>query len=657
MKRYLVLFLWLLPSLAFAQGGSLVSGIIVLDATGRPSAGATVTVCSYPAVGVPCTNTTTIYSDPGLTIPKANPSPTDGQGNFIAFAAPGIYAYTITGSNVTSTGQPFVATVAGTGGGSGNVITGVGQNVSFGPTTVTALTSSSITNSGNTTSGSVTSGDINNIVAVDGVHYTNIAAALGDAKCNNANDGCTIDMRGNNSVAALALGSFDPGAHPVTLLLGPYTYTVTQIVVETNFHLVGAGMGSTTGVIAPTILQATSASTDVFVLPPQARQPVQHLLLEGFRLYAPAGDTSNYGIRFVAAQQGGIWYSTFKNICVGICGPGLAGGFGGGTLIFDGSAGGSPPALNQFIDMHSVQGFRATTGYALGLTGANGQFTFDQVEFDGTAQTDGGTDVFLGSTAGNTGPYSITFNALTAQHSNVAVNVAGAQDITFINSHHETVNGAYLLEEGTGAVASRDITIMSSSCGNFCGNNSGSGYFAKDLNPGFVSAKLLFNDAPSPDALLVGFPINNTTGTYFSAGNEVFGAMAAGLYTSQWQAKRFGSVAATNLTCSNIAFTGSWGTSPSCTAVTGTDGGFTVTVASGSGSPGANPGVVITFADGSWSFAPICVPSRTDVSSPAGGYWSYNLPGSATAPTIQFIGTPTASTAYGMSVVCFGKQN
>lgn len=64
---------------------------------------AIVTVCSYPAVGIPCTNTVQIYSDPGLTQPVSNPLTTDAKGRFGFWIFPGTYSYTVqnaSGKNV-----------------------------------------------------------------------------------------------------------------------------------------------------------------------------------------------------------------------------------------------------------------------------------------------------------------------------------------------------------------------------------------------------------------------------------------------------------------------------------------------------------------------------------------------------------------------------
>src|ERR1700684_685402 len=66
------LFAFVLP-LRAQTGGIITGGITVLSSSGRPVAGATVTVCNVSDFGVPCTQTVSIYQDPALTIPAANP--------------------------------------------------------------------------------------------------------------------------------------------------------------------------------------------------------------------------------------------------------------------------------------------------------------------------------------------------------------------------------------------------------------------------------------------------------------------------------------------------------------------------------------------------------------------------------------------------------
>ncbi len=81
---------------------------IVFNAQGRPMAGATVRVCTSAATGQPCAPLALIYSDAGLTQALANPTSTDGMGNYTFYAAPGRYEIEISGPSITTKQLPNV---------------------------------------------------------------------------------------------------------------------------------------------------------------------------------------------------------------------------------------------------------------------------------------------------------------------------------------------------------------------------------------------------------------------------------------------------------------------------------------------------------------------------------------------------------------------
>jgi len=81
---------------------------IVFNSRGIPLAGATVRVCAMPASGQPCTPLALIYSDVGLTQALANPTTTDGLGNYSFYAAPGRYEIEISGPGITTKQLPNV---------------------------------------------------------------------------------------------------------------------------------------------------------------------------------------------------------------------------------------------------------------------------------------------------------------------------------------------------------------------------------------------------------------------------------------------------------------------------------------------------------------------------------------------------------------------
>jgi hypothetical protein len=81
---------------------------IVFNSRGIPLAGATVRVCVMPASGQPCSPLALLYSDPALTQAIANPTTTDGLGNYFFYAAPGKYEIEISGPGITTKQLPNV---------------------------------------------------------------------------------------------------------------------------------------------------------------------------------------------------------------------------------------------------------------------------------------------------------------------------------------------------------------------------------------------------------------------------------------------------------------------------------------------------------------------------------------------------------------------
>ena len=81
---------------------------IVFNTRGVPLAGATVRVCAMPVSGQPCAPLAQIYSDAGLTQALANPTTSDGMGNYSFYAAPGKYEIEISGPGITTKQLPNV---------------------------------------------------------------------------------------------------------------------------------------------------------------------------------------------------------------------------------------------------------------------------------------------------------------------------------------------------------------------------------------------------------------------------------------------------------------------------------------------------------------------------------------------------------------------
>src|SRR5436309_8677248 len=110
-------FLWALLALALHVVPGVVGPVhaqaarkddIVFNSRGIPLAGATVRVCAMPASGQPCLPLALIYSDAALTQALANPTTTDGLGNYSFYAAPGKYEIEISGPGITTKQLPNV---------------------------------------------------------------------------------------------------------------------------------------------------------------------------------------------------------------------------------------------------------------------------------------------------------------------------------------------------------------------------------------------------------------------------------------------------------------------------------------------------------------------------------------------------------------------
>jgi hypothetical protein len=114
------------------------------------------------------------------------------------------------------------------------------------------------------------------------------------------------------------------------------------------------------------------------------------------------------------------------------------------------------------------------------------------------------------------------------------------------------------------------------------------------------------------------------------------------------------SLRGTPLVAGDIALSAGWGDTPaaSISAISGNDGAFSFTVSAGTANFTANPTATVTFKDGAWLNAPVCVVVRGDATAPTTGFPTVTT--SATQAVITFQGTPAAGT-FSFNVICMGK--
>jgi len=115
--------------------------------------------------------------------------------------------------------------------------------------------------------------------------------------------------------------------------------------------------------------------------------------------------------------------------------------------------------------------------------------------------------------------------------------------------------------------------------------------------------------------------------------------------------KRVKASQGTALGSGDFALSAGWGTGATVTGVTGTDQGWQMTVTA-AGTPAANPSVTLTFKDGTWTNAPICVSKMV---GGTGGVTQLTEAPAATTNTLTFQGTPVAASTYILASVCMGR--
>jgi hypothetical protein len=297
-------------------------------------------------------------------------------------------------------------------------------------------------------------------------NYPDVRAAI--ASC--PQSGCIVYA--NAPGVNRNLGVIDPGNKVLTLYLGPYTYTVKQIVLRKGMKIIGMG-----GADSGTILQSVNGNDPLFVVPQASGSPSTNVKLEGFRLYGSKDNTSEDGFFIDSSNldSGGLWYSTFTDI--------YAEDFAGSAFHFRGPSRGHSGA-NQFLTFVNLAVWRkAHGGPALKIEGGEFQFFFENCMFEGQAQGDG-TNVFIGGGpgAGTAGyPYIINFRGLTSERAGTAVQIDGGANIEFDMSHHELLNGAYLVTYGANGarIPTDGLVIANSSFNGNVGVASGNGFILK----------------------------------------------------------------------------------------------------------------------------------------------------------------------------------
>lgn len=486
--------------------------------------------------------------------------------------------------------------------------------------------------------------------------------------------GGTVDARNLSDVGGTGSSTIDPGNKQTTLLLGPYSYNVTSIVLRSAFKIIG--MSGSTSIPGATVLQSAwkggNINNPIMTIPQGSNSSAQNVVLQDLSLYASPGNTSQDGILADCSNSAfssyGLWYSRFTSLSFN--------GFNGVGLHLRCNQA-NVSAANQFDTFVNMLATRVTGGGEdLRIEGAAGELYFINSEFDSASATTGqnvyigvcATGPFCNSSASQT-PASIHFDQLTSQGGNNAVQLNGSKEISFHDSHHEHIfTGGYLLTNPAG-ISNIGVLIdhaYFAADGSYV--NAGTGYLvsatggmsANEIN--FVNSVWGQLAGPAPDNILLGSPnivmCNNQ-------GPPSFGSPAGFTFYDNCQmggqainAVHVQGNMGANQVAANITLTG-WGAGSTVTLVTGTTQTeqFTITTGSVSGFT-ASPMVTVVFPNGFTISPPICTLQVVGLSG-SGGAIIFN-PGTLTNTSAIFtaqvntggVFTPAASEAYQVVMRC-----
>lgn len=333
--------------------------------------------------------------------------------------------------------------------------------------------------------------------------------------------GGIVDARNLTDVGGTGSQAIDANLQAITLLLGPTTYNFSQVILESNFKILGMGIGAN-GAAIPTIIQSTDTTKDLFILT-TVNQPIESAHLEGFRIKTKStgSGTSQCGINLKATATGGLWYSTMINLQIGATAPGED-HFHGGNFILDATVSGGCHQFNDFTKVVSNRSANSTSGHSLDIWGNCGQHIFRDCEFDGNALNDGGTNVFIGDKV-NLGqtlmPNTLTFIDCTCQKASKGWDVEGSWACSWFGTHIENCGKVWTFSPG--AINNNISATIQGSYVATSGGTGVSGYILTDSSTaGNASINFIFNMIEqAPDNYITG-----TTANINQAGNVGIGA-------------------------------------------------------------------------------------------------------------------------------------
>lgn len=495
------------------------------------------------------------------------------------------------------------------------------------------------------TSLDISTSNFNNIRFVDGTTFTTIQAAI------------------DNIASATGEGANNPGTGGAMVLVPPGVYS-ESITLKSNVRVVGYG--------ASTVIRATGAGVTIVKTAPgngtrSYRTGLENVVLDGNGLSSVIAldvvDTFNSHFSNIQALRGGTSGTAFR-LRVSATGNDNTGtntflqlfahSWGTGLVLNGLQAGsGGEVTLNTFSGLHLAACI--TRGIEFVKYADTNVFLNARMGIQ-----DGGTGVEF-----NTDAPTLSRDVVRNNFYNLAIDGSGTitTGVTALKYNFSTANRIYGFVS-TLSTPSTNINIADVGANNNLIDDSSLNALPFAV-PGFnleTDLQLLpLSNANAVNSNNINLISRNSGGTLkTSLINSTVGGGEASLQLRGSSVtghilllSRLRSATTAQVT-GDYALGGNWGTTPSVSSVAATDHGGRVTVTSGSGAPGANPTITLTFKDGSWVNPPGIGYGRGDINSPTTAFWALTSV-SATAATWTFVGTPDASTNYVLDFVAMGR--
>jgi hypothetical protein len=241
-------------------------------------------------------------------------------------------------------------------------------------------------------------------------------------------------------VAAVAQGSIDPLTKAVKIVLGPYAYTVTNIMLRTGMVICGTSSKTSS-------LTLTSSATAMFSVPQALTNGIaDNVWLHDLSLFGyNSGSNTQICMDFDtsgAATGASTEYSVFERLNIQQ--------FGGNTIVLKGNPNNFSNCF-QFLTFRDIDIFTPNnTADAFLISGGGGQTYFFNLYVEGPSPYTGtGIGVNVVSGGGTAYSYNLNFYGCTFQGFNIAVAAAQTFDLTIDGGHFEQVQG--ILQIGAAA--------------------------------------------------------------------------------------------------------------------------------------------------------------------------------------------------------------